>query len=437
MTIAASRRQLLKFAAFSGPALIASGARAADAPSVFGQENVAALNLPPNSIPVSELPSHYDVEPGIHNLENGFWGIMSRKVAQVYAHHTQAVNRDNSVWGRNAPPGGTGWRDAATAIASQVGCLPEEIAVTRSGSEGLQILIGNYKNLKPGDAVIHCDLDYDSCILAMNWLSTHRGAQLVKFAMPEPATTANILGAYEDVLQRTPNAKLLLITQISNRTGLMIPVREIVAMARARGVDTIVDASHAIALVDFKLEDLGCDFAGWSVHKWTSAPLGTGAMYIRKNRIADIDVPFGNEGDGDGIFARVPAGTVNFAAFLTIPSAVNFQAAIGTPNKEKHLRSLRDRWVRAVRDLPNVEICVPDDPARYCTITSFRLKGMKTDADAQRLQHILTEKHRVQTVWRGGVEKGAVIRVTPGLYSATENVDALVAALREEHRMFV
>jgi selenocysteine lyase/cysteine desulfurase len=97
----------------------------------------------------------------------------------------------------------------------------------------------------------------------------------------------------------------------------------------------------------------------------------------------------------------------------------------------------RDRWVRAVRDLPNVEICVPDDPARYCTITSFRLKGMKTDADAQRLQHILTEKHRVQTVWRGGVEKGAVIRVTPGLYSATENVDALVAALREEHRMFV
>jgi len=433
----ASRRQLLKFAAMSGPALLASsGARAAAEPQL-GADTVADLDLRPNSIPVSDLPRHYDVEPGIHNLENGFWGIMSRQVAQVYARHTAEVNKNNSIWGRNAPPGATGWLQAATAIAHQVGCLPEEIAVTRSGSEGLQILIGNYKNLKPGDAVIHSDLDYDSCILAMNWLGTHRGAQVVKFAMPEPATTANILAAYQDVLNRTPNAKLLLITQISNRTGLMIPVKEIVAMARRRGVDTVVDASHAIALVDFKLEDLGCDFAGWSVHKWTSAPLGTGAMYIRKSRIADIDVPFGNEGDGDGIFARVPAGTVNFAAFLTIPSAVNFQQAIGTPNKEKHLRALRDRWVKQVQDMPNVDICVPDDPARYCTITSFRLKGMKTDADTQRLQHVLSEKHRIQTVWRGGVEKGAVIRVTPGLYSTPADVDALVAALKEEHTMFL
>jgi selenocysteine lyase/cysteine desulfurase len=88
-----------------------------------------------------------------------------------------------------------------------------------------------------------------------------------------------------------------------------------------------------------------------------------------------------------------------------------------------------------VRELPNVEICVPDDPARYCAITSFRLKGMTTDADAQRVQQRLLEKHRVHTVWRHGIAKGPAIRVTPGFYSTQADVDALVAALHAEHAM--
>ncbi|MFZ3004679.1 MAG: aminotransferase class V-fold PLP-dependent enzyme, partial [Phenylobacterium sp.] len=326
----------------------------------------------------------------------------------------------------------------SAAIARQVGCAPDEIAVTRSGADALQMLIVNYKPLKAGDAVIHCDLDYDAMIAAMSWLGSHRGARVVRFAMPEPATTANILAAYEAVLKANPDARLLLVTQVSNRTGLVTPVKEIVAMARARGVDTIVDAAHGIACLDFQLADLGADFVGWSVHKWTSAPLGTGAMYIRKSRLADIDIAYGHHGLGaDDINARAPSGTVNFAALLTIPTAVDFHFAVGAAAKEAHLRGLRDRWVKAVADVPNVEICVPDDPARYCAITSFRLKGMTTSAAAQRVQKRLFEAHRVHTVWRTGVEKGPVIRVTPGLYTTGPDVDALAAALRAEQGMLL
>lgn len=101
------------------------------------------------------------------------------------------------------------------------------------------------------------------------------------------------------------------------------------------------------------------------------------------------------------------------------------------------MRALRDRWVNGVRDLPNVEICVPDDPARYCAITSFRLKGMVTDQDAQRLQRLLFERHRIHTVWRTGIRNGPVIRVTPGLYSADTDVDALAVALRAGHAAFL
>lgn len=401
-----------------------------------------AMKLTPNSIPVADLPKHYDVEPGIHNLENGYWGVMPRAVAQVYAEQTAYVNRTNSIWARNVLPGGAclsaGGREAREAIAKMVDVSHEEVAITRSGSDALQSLICNYKLLKPGDAVIYCDLDYDAMIAAMDWLGDHRGAQVVRFNMPEPATTANILQAYEDVLKSTPNAKLLLVTQVSNRTGLVTPVKEIVAMAKARGVDTICDIAHGVACLDFQIADLGCDFAGWSVHKWTAAPLGTGAMYIRKSRIDDIEIAYDNhELPPHEISARVPAGTVNFAALLTIPTAADFHYAVGGAAKEKHLRGLRDRWVHAVADLPNVEICVPDDPARYCAITSFRLKGMHTVDQAAQVQHVLLEKYRVHTVWRKGVAKGPVIRVTPGLYSTFQDSDALANALRNEHAMFV
>lgn len=424
-----SRRALLKSAA---PALIATPALAMVAPDE---------PLQPNSISVGDLPSHYDLTNGVHNLEAGYWSPMPRVVAQAFTRNNAWVNHDNSLFGRNVLSGAQTLnfhgKAAQAAIARQVGCLPEEIAVTRSGSDALQMLLTNYKALKPGDGVICCDLDYDSTLAAMSYLQSRRGAQLVKFAMPEPATTANILAAYETALKNTPNARLMLVTLISHRTGLITPVREIAAMARARGVDIIADIAHGVALLDFQLADLGVDFAGWSVHKWTSAPLGTGAMYIRKTRLVDIEPAFGNfVYDPADINARVPEGTINFAALMTIPKAVEFHFAVGAAAKEKHMRSLRDRWVHAVRDLANVEIMVPDDPARYCAITSFRLKGMTTLARARQVQMRLLEKHRVLTVWRDGVASGPVIRVTPGLYSRPGDVDALAAALRAEHAMF-
>lgn len=426
-----SRRAFLKSAAACAPAAALYSEQV--------QGAVSARDLLPGSIPVDTLTQHFDVDRSVVNLENAYWGIMPRETAAVYAEKSAYVNRLNSLYARNAMPGHTmnaQLDEARQSIADLLKVERDEIALTRSGSEGLQSLIVNYKGLKPGDAVIYCDLDYDNMIAAMDYLGDHRGVQVVRFSMPEPATSANILHAYEDVLKRTPNAKLLLVTHVSNRTGLLVPAREIVAMARARGVDTILDSAHAVGCIDFTLPDTGADFIGWSMHKWLAAPLGLGAVYIRKSRLDSIDICYDNhELPPDDIRARVPAGTINFGAALTIPTAIQFHRAIGPAAKEKHLRSLRDHWVSRVREIPGVEITVPDDPARYCVITSFRLPGMRTIADAERVQHRLLEKHGILTVARKGVDKGAVVRVTPGLYSTKADLDALVEALRQEHGM--
>lgn len=430
-----SRRSFLKSAATCAPAAFLAAAPAASA-----QQPITSVGGP-NSIPVDKWPSLFDTVPNVINLENAYWGLMPRSTAAVFAQKNAYVNQYNSVWGRGVLPGdsiGADFYAARQALARMMHCDVDELAITRSGTEGLQSLIVNYKHVKAGDAIICCDLDYETTLSAMDYLGDHRGAQVVKFDMPEPATEANILATYDDVLKRTPNAKLMLVTQVSHRTGLITPAKQIVAMARARGVDCIVDIAHGVGCLDFTLADLDCDFAAWSVHKWTMAPLGLGAMYIRKNRIADVDVCYDNhEIPATDITARVPAGVTNFAATLTIPAAVDFHYAVGAAAKEKHLRMLRDRWVHAVHDLPNVEITVPDDPARSCAITSFRLKGMHTVADAQRVQHQLFAKHRIHTVWRKGVAKGPVVRVTPGLYNTVADSDALVAALRAEHAMLL
>ena len=424
-----SRRSFLKTAAACAPA----AALAAQAPPIAPPGTTASYDI-------HSLPSHYDVERTVINLENAYWGVMPRETAAVYAGKLQYVNRLNSLFARNAIVGHTmnaQLDEARASIAQLLHCETEEIALTRSGSDGLQSLIVNYNLLKPGDAVLYCDLDYDTMIAAMDFLQERRGARVVRFNMPEPATTANILAAYEDILKQTPQAKLLLVTHVSNRTGLVTPVREIVAMARARGVDTIVDAAHGIGCLDVTLPDFGADFVGWSMHKWLAAPLGTGAVYIRKSRIPDVEVAFdNNEVPETDIRARIPAGAINFAAVMTIPAAIGFHRAVGPAAKEAHLRTLRNRWVNAARDVPGVDITVPNDPARYCAITSFRLRGMRTVADAEHVQHQLLQKHGILTVARKGVTGGPVVRVTPALYNTPADCDALVRALEAEHAMF-
>ena len=161
----------------------------------------------------------------------------------------------------------------------------EEIALTRCGTESLQDLITGYRRLLPGDVVVYSDLDYDSMQNAMLFLKERRGVEVATFSIPEPATTANILAAYEEVLKKTPRAKLMLVTHLCHRTGLVMPVKEIVALAQQHGVAVILDTAQAVGQMPVNVNDLGVDFAGFSLHKWVGAPLGTGAVYIRKTKL--------------------------------------------------------------------------------------------------------------------------------------------------------
>jgi isopenicillin-N epimerase len=376
-----------------------------------------------------QVANYYAVDPGITNLENGYWGVMPRQLLAEYKNFTEQVNRANSTYGRKQFY--ADYRGYRQRAADELGVTTEEIMFTRGATEALQNLIANYNPLKPGDAVMYSDLDYGGMQETMDWLVERRGVSVVRFDIPEPATRDAVLSTYERVLTENPKVRLLLLTHVSNRTGLVMPVADIAAMARARGVDIILDAAHSFGHLDFKVDDLGVDFMGINFHKWMGAPLGSGLMYIRKGRLQDIDPSFGNRSfPKDNILSRASSGTSNFAAFMVIPSALDFHQNLGPANKEARLRYLRNRWVDGVRDLKNLEILTPDDPGMTGALTSFRIRG-ETSREANRAiaDKLLTE-HKIFTVWRDGVAAGDCVRVTPGIYTSAEDVDRLIPALQ-------
>ena len=383
----------------------------------------------------------YDVDRSITNLENAYWNVMAKPVEEEYFRKLAYVNRRNVPFVRGVIANESlpvELEKVRSSVAHLINAEVDEIALTRCGTESLQDLISGYNRLKPVDSILFADLDYDSMQNTMLFLKERRGVNVVTFALPEPATTSDILAAYEDILRKTPRARLLLVTHLCHRTGLVNPVKEIIALARRHGVDCILDTAQAVGQMPVDVKQIDVDFAGFSLHKWVGAPLGTGAVYIRKSRLTDIDICLGNREDPpDDISSRVYSGTYNFAAMLTIPAAIDFHNRLTVERKRARLHFMRNYWVSRVRDIEGVEILTPDDPERYGATTSFRLKGMHTYEQAKHVQDVLLAKHNVLTVARKGITKGAAVRVTPALYNSNAELDRLVTAITQEYRLLV
>jgi isopenicillin-N epimerase len=430
-----TRREFLMAAGSAG---IAAGA--------LRVPGVAAVPLPsgsddlplPGSGPLQEvsrderywrrIAARYRVARRPVNLEAGYYGIMALPVLEAFRRNVDRANEGGAVFARREYPQHI--ESARQRTAAFIGARPEEIAFTRNATESLQTLIGQYRRLRAGDGVMYADLDYASMQLAMNALAHRHGASVVRIDLPEPASRAGIIDAYQRALEAHPRVRLLLLTHTNNKTGLIHPVRDIIEIAQARNVDVIVDAAHSFGQMPLTVDDLRADFVGFNLHKWIGAPVGLGALFIRESRLDAIGNAHGDETSEDRIDGRVHTGTTNFAAMMTIPAAFDFQEAIGIPQKAARLRYLRDRWVHAVRDVPGVDVLTPDEPGMACALTSFRLHGRGSRDGNVAVARTLLEEFDIFTVQRTGIARGDCIRVTPALHNLPADMDRLAHALR-------
>ena len=363
---------------------------------------------------------YYDVSKDYINLENGYYGIQPKPVLQAFQKNILLANREGARFARKVYP------DMSTTIKKELAdflsVAPEEIIITRNATEALNIAIQGYP-FKEGDEVLINQLDYFSMIEAFRLLEKRGKIKVNAFDMRLfPANEDEIVELYSKMI--TDKTKVILLTHVSNINGLIVPVKKIAAMAKEKGIDAITDSAHALGQVPFTLPALGSDFVGMNLHKWIGNPIGAGVLYIKKERIKEMNVLFGDVNTAeDNISKLAHFGTTPFAVIMTIPDSLAFHKLMGVEKISKRLHYLKSIWINELKQLEKVEILTPPDLS--CAIASFRIRD-KITAD---VADVLFTQHNILTVGRTLGKEGC-IRVTPGIYTSADDIRKFISAVK-------
>jgi selenocysteine lyase/cysteine desulfurase len=312
-------------------------------------------------------------------------------------------------------------------LARVAGCDPEEMAIVRNSSEANEIVQYGI-DLKPGDEVLTTDQDYPRMLMTFRQRERRDGIKLVTVSFPVPVMSSDDL--YDRIARAiTPRTKLILVCHITNRTGVIFPVRRIADLAHSKGIPLMVDGAHAFNHFPYKISDLNCDYYGVSLHKWTCAPIGTGFLYVRKERIPQTwSLMSSNDKQVNDIRKFEEIGTHPAAEPNAISEALVFNENIGIARKTARLRYLRDRWAHRLRENAKVKILHSESPELSAGIGFIGFNGV----DAGKMYETLLNKHNIITarVELPGQYDG--LRVTPHIYSTLRDVDTFGDAVEKE-----
>ncbi len=308
-------------------------------------------------------------------------------------------------------------------MAEFSGVNAEEIAFNRNTTEALDTIIHGL-DLSKGDEVVIGNFDYPNMRQAWNQRAQRDGIELKIVQLKLPMNNEDeLVNAYVESFSK--KSKYVLLTHLINWTGQVLPVKRIAAEAQKRGISVIVDAAHSYAHLDFKISELNADYLGTSLHKWLCAPLGTGMMYVRKGKIADLWPSFAPpDSKSDDIRKFENLGTRNIAAELSIGKALDFHEIIGSKRKAERLLYLRNYWLQQAQDIDGFESFSPSNPSLSSALATVRIKGLS------KLGHSLQLKHNIHTtdIKHEGVQG---VRITPNVYTSLKDLDRLVGALRK------
>jgi selenocysteine lyase/cysteine desulfurase len=302
-------------------------------------------------------------------------------------------------------------------LAREFGCDPEEIAVTRNASESMEALILGVPMSRGDEAVISTQ-NYPRMLTTWEQRARREGIVVKKFTFPVPLPRPSLfLDAVEKAL--TPRTRVVEVPHLVNWTGQILPIRELVRLCRPRGIEVLVDGAHAFGHFPFRRDDLECDYYGTSLHKWLFAPVGTGFLYVRRDKIRTIWPLMAAPEKMDGDIRKFEEiGTHPAANHNAIADALAFHRAVGSEQKIARLRVLRDRWARRVASRRGVRILTNLDGQDAGGLALVSLERV----DPEKLAAHLWEKHRIITVpilheeFRG-------LRITPSLSNLPEEVD--------------
>ncbi len=371
----------------------------------------------------SQIRSGYKLKPDYINFENGYYCFLPQETLEKYIDHIREINYQGSFYMR-----GVQFQNkakSAAKLAEFVGASPEEVVLTRNTTESLDLIISGYP-WKPGDEALVSNQDYGSMLTMFDMAEKRWGIKVNRIDIPmHPENDEEVVAAYEKAI--TPRTRLMMVPHIVNITGHILPVRKIADMAHSHGVEIMLDGAHAIGQFEFKISELDCDYYGSSLHKWLSVPIGAGLLYVKKDRISQIEpllAPFDMNLKTIAYLNHI--GTHPAATDLAVLNAIEFHNKIGGKRKEDRLRYIQHYWSDQVRDLPGVVVNSPKELHRSCGIGNVGLEKTKPGD----MGTILMDKYKIFTAPIDGAGvKGC--RISPNVYTSENELDKLVSAIKE------
>src|SRR5215813_887594 len=380
----------------------------------------SVAHLTPEQVAMDEdywsiIQNSFTVTRGIINLNNGGVSPSPRIVTEALVRYQwqQEDATAYTMWQLLEPQSET----IRTGLAEMFGCNSEEIAITRNASESLEILLMGM-DFKPGDEILTTTQDYPRMLNTLRQREKREGLvlKLVQIPIP-PKNLDEITAAFERGI--TNRTKLLLMSHQVNITGQITPVKAVCDLARAKGIETIVDGAHSFAQFDFKQKDLGCDYFGTSLHKWLYSPKGTGLLYVKRDKIEKLWPLMAAETKQNADIRKFEeVGTHSAAPRLAIGEALLFHNGIGGKRKEARLRYLSRYWMNRLKDVPKIRFNTSFDAQQSCAIANVHIDGTNPEA----VTKYLFDKHHIFTVPIMHEEFHG-IRITPNVYTTLGELD--------------
>jgi selenocysteine lyase/cysteine desulfurase len=378
--------------------------------------NRSALEVAEDETYWREIQRAFDLDRTMINLNNG-------GCSPAPTHVLEQMIRDLRF--SNELPTEHMWRvleprleSVRRELAAEFGCDPEEMAITRNASEANETMIFG-TDLQRGDEVIFTTLNYPRMQNAWKQRARRDGIVLKPVKIETPVASTK---SYVDHIANaiTPRTKVIEIMHISFQTGYIAPVREIAELAKSKGIRLFIDGAHAFAHFPFKRDDLGADYYGTSLHKWMHAPIGTGFLYVRRDRIPGLwPLMAGSPEQEANVRKYEEIGTHPAANHNAIAVAIAFTRGIGMDRKIARLRYLRDRWAKQVLAASDRAFMItPIGPNESGAIGVFGVRGM----DMAKLGGWLMSKHNIVTTPMVNDEFQGM-RITPNVYTTVDEVD--------------
>ena len=356
------------------------------------------------------------------NLESGYFSPSPENVKDYWVNFVNEINESPSYYMRTRQ---NEMREKVREkLANYAGVAKDELVLTRNTTESMNIIIQGIK-LEEGDEILRTNLEYPNMIQALDMRERRFGTKVRIVDVPiHPISQDEIVEKVIGAVNK--KTKVILISHMVFLNGQVFPVKEVCKKAREMGIETIVDGAHSFSHVDMDVSEIGCDYYASSLHKWLGAPLGNGLLYVKKGNAERLWPLYGDTAyEDDNIMKLEHLGTRPCSDQNGIIPAVDFNLEIGKVEKSKRLKFLQMRWATELKDHKNIILNTPLGQGQSFGIANVGVKSLQPSELADKL----FDEHDIFTVPIDDDRGIRGIRVSPNLYSTTEDIDKFIEAM--------